>query len=242
MLKSRLALLRKYSLKLANKIISVSHYSAQWLKKYVKEEKIIVIPNGIDLDEIYKVEYKQNFDRDFILVCIIGLMCKRKGADYFSEIVTKLMKSSKSYRFKIIGDFVDEVEKLSFFSKVWNFKENIYITGVTDNVYKEISECDIVIMTSREESLPRSVMEASFMGIPVVAFDVAGTKELLPPNYEYLVTPFNVDEFVSKIISLSDRNRIMEVGLRNRKFVIDNYSLDRTISELERILREISRK
>lgn len=70
-------------------------------------------------------------------------------------------------------------------------------------------------MTSREESLPRSVMEASLLSKPVVAFDIAGTKEMLPLSYDYLVSPFDIDEFVDKTVHLSEKNQTKKIGEEN---------------------------
>jgi glycosyltransferase involved in cell wall biosynthesis len=199
MLKSRLGYLRKKSLKLASKIVSVSHYSSQWVSKYVEPKKIDVIHNGV---QINNRKYPLHDNGDTILVGIIGYMSKRKGIDYFAQIINKLMNSSDKYKFLIIGDFVDEAEKSIFFDSVKGHENNISVTGIVENVYPEINKCDLVVMTSREESLPRSVMEASLLSKPVVAFDIAGTKEMLPANYNYLVSPFDINEFVDKIVNL----------------------------------------
>ncbi|AGR76985.1 glycosyltransferase, GT1 family [Aliarcobacter butzleri 7h1h] len=236
MLKSRLGYFRKKSLKLASKIVSVSNYSSQWVSKYVEPKKIDVIHNGVQINNI---KYPLHDNGDTILVGIIGYMSNRKGIDYFAQIINKLMNISDKYKFLIIGDFVDEAEKSIFFDTVKNFINNVSVTGIVENVYPEINKCDIILMTSREESLPRSVMEASLLSKPVVAFDIAGTKEMLPLSYDYLVSPFDIDEFVDKTVHLSEKNQTKKIGEENRKYITQNFSLDITISKIENVLMEV---
>ena len=236
MLKSRLGYFRKKSLKLASKIVPVSNYSSQWVSKYVEPKKIDVIHNGVQINNI---KYLLHDNGDTILVGIIGYMSKRKGIDYFAQIINKLMNISDKYKFLIIGDFVDEAEKSIFFDSVKGHENNISVTGIVENVYPEINKCDLVVMTSREESLPRSVMEASLLSKPVVAFDIAGTKEMLPLNYDYLVSPFDINEFVDKTVNLSKKNIIKTIGEENRKYITENFSLDITISKIENVMKEV---
>jgi len=239
MLNSRLGLLRKYSLKLATEIISVSYYSKQWVRKYVNHNKINVIHNGIDFSKLNYSLPLDHFNAEKVTIGIIGYMTKRKGFDYFAQIINKLMNISEKYKFLIIGDFIDENEKSIFFDSVKDYKNNILVTGIVENVYPEINKCDLIVMTSREESLPRSVMEASLLSKPVVAFDIAGTKEMLPLNYDYLVSPFDINEFVDKTANLSKKNIIKTIGEINRKYITKNFSLDITISKIENILLKV---
>ena len=237
MLKSKLGYVRKHSLKLASQIVSVSNYSSQWVSKYAKAKKINIIHNGINFHN--NIHNKIENDKKYITIGIIGYMSKRKGVDYFVQIINKLNEISENYKFLVIGDFIDENEKNNFWGSINNFRDNISITGIVANVYIEIDKCDILVMTSREESLPRSIMESSSMGKPVVAFDIAGTKEMLPVNYNYLISPFVIDDFVDKLVELSEYNKRKEIGEENRKYIMENFTLSQTIVKIENILKEV---
>ncbi len=111
MLKSRLGYFRKKSLKLASKIVSVSNYSSQWVSKYVEPKKIDVIHNGVQINNI---KYPLHDNGDTILVGIVGYMSKRKGIDYFAQIINKLMNISDKYKFLIIVILLMKLKKVFF--------------------------------------------------------------------------------------------------------------------------------
>jgi glycosyltransferase involved in cell wall biosynthesis len=62
---------------------------------------------------------------------------------------------------------------------------------------------------------------------------------MLPLNYDYLVSPFDINEFVDKTVNLSKKNIIKTIGEENRKYITENFSLDITISKIENVLMEV---
>lgn len=205
--------LRIKVLLLSNHIISVSYSNSKWIQNHgYSGRKISVIHNGITrkyIDELASKELDQ-FDAAILknkyVVSIIGYMSERKGIDYFLEITKKLASINDKYFFLIIGDFLDQNTKneyLQFIHK-YSLKDRFLVTGYTDNIFKYLRYTDIVCLTSRSESLPRVVLESMAMKVPIVAFNVGGTAELLPVFYNYLVEPFDLNSFTVKVIELSN--------------------------------------
>lgn len=234
MLKSKLGYFRKKSLTLANKIISVSEYATTWIKKYVDDNKIVVIHNGIDINNIPKLPPKNNNIKKRI--GIIGYIGYRKGIDYFLSIATHLLKNREDVEFVIIGDIPNPNEKKLFLEHLAANDIDIEITGIIDDVYPEINKCDLILMTSREESLPRSVMEATLLRKPVVAFDTAGTKEMLPRDYQYLIQKFNTIKFIEQVNKILNSSNWENIGLSNHQFLLKHFNIKNKINKLESVL------
>ena len=121
------------------------------------------------------------------------------------EITKNLASINDKFLFLIIGDFLDLRTKNEFsqFIHKHSLNDRFIVTGYTDNIFKYLKYTNIVCLTSRSESLPRVVLESMAMKVPIVAFNVGGTVELLPENYNYLVEPFDLNLFTDKVIELS---------------------------------------
>jgi len=233
---------KKYLLKLADHIIAVSNETKKWITKYVQDSKISVVYNGIDFSNQSNIDFVHHHNEDYI-ISIIGHMQPRKGIDMFLELILKLSSQAKNFKFMIIGDFGNVSEKEEFYQglKNHNLEDKIIITGIVENVYKYIAKSTIVVMMSREEALPRTVMEASYMKKPVVAFDTAGTKELLP-NKEFIVPQYDIEIFASKIMYIIQNDKFEELGNKNYEYVKHNFDLKEQIEKIKYIITDITHK
>ena len=233
---------KKHLLKLPTHIVAVSNETKKWICNYVNESRISVIYNGIDFKST-SIKYNPTIIKGNYVVSIIGYMCQRKGVDFFLELILLLAKKNKKIEFMIIGDFEDNVEKEIFIQtlKSNNLENIVLITGIVENVYEYILNSDIVVMMSREEALPRTVMEASYMKKPVVAFDTAGTKELLPTE-EFIVNQFDLNIFAHKILDIINYNRFEEIGNKNYEYLKQNFDLNKQIQKVENIIKRYEDK
>lgn len=202
MLNSVLGIFRKILLSRMYRVVCVSESTSLWVKKYVSSERVSVIHNGYTKEDLIRAEcsYGGSIQNDGIIrVGIVGNIDFRKGVDRFHSIVERASSMNFNFEFIVIGRIVDdywmnEIIKLS----VGNVQ--IKITGIVENVFPFMQSCNVIVMLSREEALPRVVMEAGLLGCSIVTMDTAGTHELLPINYPYIVRDFDCEVFLDKIV------------------------------------------
>ena len=217
--------LRKRFINLADKVFVTNEIQEIWLRKKLKYKgKIIVIPNGIDFEELRDLITEEPEDRFLkftsnynFIIANIGYMSFRKGWDYFSEIIKRL-KEYKDIGFVIIGDFINENEKKKFISRLEKegLLERVFITGLTNNIYKYMKYVDVIAITSRSETFSRVALESMAIGRPVVFFDVGGIKLLFPENYKYKVRPFDIRRYVSCLLEIYYMDRTSLENLKNK--------------------------
>jgi glycosyltransferase involved in cell wall biosynthesis len=225
---------------LADKIIVVNPQQLNWLKNEIGIKKDIkVVPNTIDKDDIYKNLIYSEPDEEFLkfrkkfrfLVANIGLMSLRKGYDIYANIIDKMYKH-EDVGFVIVGDFIRFKDKEMFLKKIIekNLLNRIYITGFTDNIFKYLKYVDVIAITSRSETFSRVALESMILGKPIVAFDIIGLRYVFPKNYLYLAKPFDVNDFIGKILEIKNLDVLKLEDLRKElilqadKFTTENIS------------------
>ena len=218
---------------LANKDISFIAPS-NWEKNILKESALFgkcectVIPNIMDQNIFYpkdKCEARKifNIPEDKIIIGFgaaydIDNPKSMKGSFYLIETLKKL-QNPDNYYLVIFGPVTD-----AFTSKIQiPFFAAGYISN--PNILSALySCCDVVINPSLIENLPTTCLESICCGVPVVAFNVGGTSDIVVHKETgYLATPYSSDELVDGI----------EWCIKNQKIISNNY-LSKRISNFNK--------
>ncbi len=212
--------LMRFVYKLANKIVAVSQGVAQDLIENfgVKKEKIAVIYNLQDLEEINKAsledlgEFKNLFFGKKVVISM-GRLVPQKGFQYLIEGFKKVSEKFSETILVILGEgkLKGELEKLI---KKLDLKEKVFLLGFQKNPFKFLKNSSLFVLSSIYEGFSNVLIEAMACSLPVISTDCpSGPKEILDPDcnfpikkmklgkYGILIPPKNSDE-ISKAISL----------------------------------------
>jgi L-malate glycosyltransferase len=106
-----------------------------------------------------------------------------------------------------------------------------------------LASLDVAVLTSDSESLSNVILEAMAAGLPVVAYSVGGNSELVNDQRGALVAAGNETDFATAIQSLlSDAHLREHQGNNARRFVEENFSLDRVRRRYEDLYRTLLEK
>jgi glycosyltransferase involved in cell wall biosynthesis len=167
---------------LFDEIIYVSSSEAEVAKKYkvFQSRKFAIIPNGVSLS--YKEEregnkslkkelFPKSTDKPVILTISRYNYQKNMHECY------QIAKSCREYNFLWlgIGDDLQVIKKQAERENV----SNIIFYGATNDVSSFIGISDIYLSTARWEGMPLALLEAMSYGIPIVATDVTGNKDVV---------------------------------------------------------------
>ena len=111
--------------------------------------------------------------------------------------------------------------------------------GYRDDIEILLKLSDVAVASSLREGLPVNIMEAMACGLPVIATDNRGHRELVINNKNgWIIGPQEVEEFSKKIKSLTkDRQLKNTLGSNGRKMILSTYSTTKILEEKSRIYR-----
>lgn len=169
--------------------------------KYPNNEMYFASNVNITIKNLVKRDPLSEIKGEINIYCVGSLNNLYKGPDIMIDAINDLPKLIRS-RLKIywIGEgaykntLIGQIQRFGL-NEIWTFKESMphedLLTEIRDN-------CDLFILPSRTEGLPRVVIEAMSLSLPVLAFNVGGISELLTHESGQLIN--HVD---SRLLSLA---------------------------------------
>jgi len=118
-------------------------------------------------------------------------------------------------------------------------QDEIVTLGSIDNVSSLLKLADIGLLASKSEGCPNAILEYMGMGLPVVASNIPGIKEILPEaNHKFLFNNDHVGELVSKLTRLLSNEELRkQLGEENKKFVLKEFNAKNVYSKYDAILK-----
>jgi glycosyltransferase involved in cell wall biosynthesis len=214
-------LFSRFSFKITNKIIAITPWEINFIKKYGgAKNKIVVLPNGMSEDFFKKIknnDFKKKKGISGKMVLFFGRLNITKGPERFVEIAKKILSKEKNVTFVIRGP--DEGMREIVKKKIGNEKKIILLDETRDRkeIIKMYQAADIFVLPSFREGLPLTLFEAMAAGLPIVATPVNGIPyEMEDKKNGFLVNYGNDDKFVEKIINLlKNPEKISEISKNN---------------------------
>ncbi len=169
---------RVFSL-LTNKVISVSESEKREIlrNKIVKQDKILVIRNGVKIND--ENHYLSKVENDKFIILNVNRFNYQKNPELVLKIGERL-KSDYDMNFElfVLGHGEDFIKIEQEINKK-GLGENIKLTGNVEDIKNYYKKADCFLSTSRWEGLSLAVLEAMSFGIPVIASNVVGNTDLI---------------------------------------------------------------
>lgn len=146
----------------------------------------------------------------------------RKGEKTVIETVSELRKKGYPVYAVFMGDGSLRKE-FENYSKELNVSEYITFTGMipsSNEVRKVLKASDIMMFPSKGEGLPRGILEAMAVGLPVLSTAVGGIPEVI--DSKYLFDPDDAKAFAEKLIQLiNNRSELNQMSQDNYTRALD---------------------
>ena len=212
---------------ITDQIICVSDYDRKLaLKSGVgSPEKITVVYNGVA--QIEKVKTHRDETKK------IKVMMTARFADPKDQgtVIKAIKHIEQDVELYLVGDGPN-LAQYQALAKSLNLDESVHFLGSRNDVGILLQEMDIFVLSSNYEALPISIIEAMSTGLPIVASDVGGVKEMLIEGENgYLFRPRDVIALREIIIALTDKKKRIKMGQKSLKFYEEKFTLARCVQE-----------
>jgi len=206
------------------------------------DDKITTIHNGVDLNHYGRRVERSNGVRetlkispqDDLLVCVSRLD-RVKTVDLLLRALAIVCKEHPSCKCVIVGD--GELNNaLRSMSMELGLSPSVIFVGHAQDVRPYLAAGDIFVLpSSRIEGLPLVLLEAMASGLPCIAADVGGNKEVvLHERNGLIVRPGSVNELARAITYLlSHKQQRVEMGANGRETVQAHFDIEGTMTKIK---------
>lgn len=178
----------------------------------VRSDRIVVLPLGLS-DARLRALAPASFEPPATpTVAFVGTFDYRKGARDFPALVEGVKQVVPSARFRLLGAagmFKTARDVLAHFPRRLRDDIDVVPTYAPDDLPGLLAGCSVGVFPSYLEGFGFGVLEMLAAGLPVIAYDVPGPPEVLPPPY--LVPPGDVEAMGRKVATLvTDARRLQD--------------------------------
>jgi glycosyltransferase involved in cell wall biosynthesis len=238
----------RQNLSTADKIVAISGATRDYvLRLGAKPQRIIVIYNGVDTDRFNVVKSRREemrrklgIPKDAVVALTVRRLVYKNGVDTLLECARLAVEKNRKIVFVAVGKGPDlesvraQVAQLGLSS---NFRLAGFVRDADLPSYYNLA--DLFVLPSKSgEGLPLVTMEAMACGLPVVATDVGGVKEILPRDYGKLVLPNRPELLADAVLEFAAQD-FTSKRLELHAYVEERFSWDVNVLRLTRLYEEL---
>ncbi|MGQ9667117.1 MAG: glycosyltransferase family 4 protein [Anaerolineae bacterium] len=210
--------------------------------------------NGIDLDTFDITRWDRPWERqflrqtffgdgDYIVALMVAFMIERKGHIYLLKALELLGAEAGALRLLLVGDGPLE-DSLRKFVRDAGLESRVTFAGYREDIPRLLAGADIYVLASLSEGMPRSILEAMAMELPVIASDIRGCRELVGHGEPgLLVPPADAGALAEALCRLADDAKLRQsMGRAGRRRVLQEFDERLVFQRLEQGYQDICRE
>ena len=233
--------------RLTTRIVAISERQRAELidLKVAPAGKIMHIPLGLDLDRFLATHDRGlartvlSIPPDAKCVALVARLVPIKDVATFLRAIARLRESMPDVVALVVGDGEDRAA-LERFAGELGIASACRFLGWRGDVETVYVAADVVALTSLNEGMPVSIIEAMAAGRAVVATAVGGVPDVVILGTGVLVPPRDVDRLAGELHALlRDDARRAELGKRARAAAYPRFGAERLVSDIERLYKHL---
>ena len=209
----------------------------------IPRRKLHVLGNGVDLDRFDPSRYTDarrqvraefGIGDDEVLVGLVGRLVAEKGYREVFAAAREVRRRHPGARFVVAGPLdPDKADGITVEERDRAAAEaDVRFLGLYDEVECLYAAMDLYVLASHREGFPRSAMEAAAMGLPIVATDIRGCRQVVDHERTGLLVPVRDTAALAGAIGAlaADRERRTHMGAAAREKALAEFDDRRQVS------------
>lgn len=202
----------------ANVVVPLTKHDREVYKKHTKAKRIEQIYNPIDV----KLENLQHsYDINSKKIISVGRLKGQKNFIELVDVAKIVLDKHPEYCWHIFGSG-DDYQKIKDKIVENDLQDRLILMGQSNDLYSLYKEYAMMVMTSKYEGFPMTLLEGMANKLPLVSFDIlTGPNEIIVDGVNgFLINPFDFDDMANKIVKLIDDDLMREsFSTKNSNYV-----------------------
>lgn len=199
-------------------INGVSPFVNDVMAKYLSKEKLIQIPNIIDVEDVISKSLEKcpiTFKDNLFNIVSLGRLAKQKAFHLSIEAAKHLKDKGMKFHWYIVGDgserpFLEELRR------DLDLENEITFTGFQHNPYSFVKQADLYVQTSIFEGLGRTLIEAAMLHKPIVTTDFETAYDLVDQDKTGMITPKTPEAIAAAIFKIYQNEDLYQEMKKNQ--------------------------
>ena len=186
------------------------------------DEGLYQNPDGKVIREKYAVG-----DGEKLLLTVSRLTVEKNVSFLISSLIP-LIKNSHDLKFLIVGDG-DQKNSFENIVSSEGLNDKIFFSGIVDSseMKNYYAAADIFVFASKSETQGMILSEAMFMGLPIVAVNATGSKDIVRNESTGILVEDNEKDFSAAVMGLAqDENKRKEFSENAKRIAREEYTSD----------------
>ncbi|MCD6235068.1 MAG: glycosyltransferase family 4 protein [Candidatus Marinimicrobia bacterium] len=239
----------KYRTALLDRIICISHEIQRIMQSHgISEDKLIVIPSGIDIHKFDSVDQSPTFREEWNIpphhkiVCTVAALTGHKDYPTFLESARLVLMTYSEVTFLAVGEG-KQAEEIKSLAEKKGLEKHFIFTGFRTDVGRFLKNSDLFVMASKKEGLGTSILDAETAGLAVIGTDAGGIPEVIRHGENGFIVPRQQPKALSDAILtlLRDDEKRKMFGEKSLAFV-RNFDISFTVQKHIKLYEEIFKK
>jgi len=206
-----------------------------------KNNTAIVSGSGINLDNFnFRVN---NNTTNTISFLIVARLIREKGINLYVDAAKILKKKHPNAEFHVIGPAQNSPSAIKIEELIaLNEEGTLIYHGGQSNIPEHLVNRDVFVLPSfYREGVPRSILEALSVGLPIITTDTPGCRETVLKNKNgILIAPQSLDELVEAMtFFITNREKLKEMGVNSRKYAEERFDVNIINNDLLKIINSV---
>jgi glycosyltransferase involved in cell wall biosynthesis len=228
---------KKITAKFAHAVVPLTKTDKINYESFSKAKQITQIYNPVD-DNLFNSPKVYNKNSQKIIS--IGRLGNQKNFLGLVEVAKVVLDLKPEWEWHIFGKG-DQKPQIQNKINDLGLQGKLFLKGHHSSIYDAYPDYALLVMTSKYEGFPMSLLEGMAKGLPLISYDIpTGPNEIIKEGKNGFLIPFeDKEEMAKKIISLIENSILRENMSENQKVLVNEFKLNKIIEEWESLFRKI---
>ncbi len=238
----------KYLARNTKAVIAVAKYVSDYLVNVARldERNIRTIHNGINIRN-FNLSVDLNKKRSSLGLreqCpVVGIVARLVAIKDHRLLLTAFKEVSRSFpdaQLIIVGDGV-LLEELKKYARSLKLEREVLFLGARTDIPEILKLIDIFVLSSLNEGMSITLLEAMAAGLPIIATQVGGNPEVVIHNRTGLLVPSGDPHKLAEamIYLLSNKDKAMAMGKEGKALAEEKFNIEKTVNEYQALYNSI---